>query len=212
MTDGRIWLDQVPKGIMAEMGSSRNATSSSTTRATASSRSRPTGACTCRTPSSGTTGRVDARYLHVGRAIRRVDGPPDRPAPPRPEAPARRSARPGVAPCPTAHDGRRTCRRPDAAARTTPPGAADPASQDPWVRFARPAPRAPADLAVGAHHGVVPDDPPDPRRPGAGRPGHDRAARARGIDPSRRSGSTTRCWSSTSTTCVTCSAGTWARP
>ena len=51
-------------------------------------------------------------------------------------------------------------------------------------------PRAPAGLAVGAGHGVVPDDPPDPGRPGArgprpdgtGRPGR---GQARG-DGSRR--------------------------
>ena len=45
-------------------------------------------------------------------------------------------------------------------------------------RFARPPARAAAGLAVGAGHGVVPDDPPDPGRPGAGGARPDRAGRA----------------------------------
>ena len=82
---------------------------------------------------------------------------------------------------------------------------AGPPSRDPgrglapsaWVRFARPAARAAAGVAVGAGHGVVPDDPPDPRRPGAGGARADRAGRPGRRRRGRRSASTTRCWCST---------------
>ena len=58
--DGRIWLDQIPKGIFAEMGEQPERNELVHYEGDSLiPRARPTGACTCPTPSSVMTVRAE---------------------------------------------------------------------------------------------------------------------------------------------------------
>jgi CubicO group peptidase (beta-lactamase class C family) len=79
--DGRIWLDQVPKGIMAEMGQQPERNELVHYEGDSLIPVKADRGMYLPHAFVGDDGQGHARYLHVGRAIRRVDGPPDRPAP-----------------------------------------------------------------------------------------------------------------------------------
>ena len=72
--DGRIWIEQIPKGIVRGAGRAARAQASSShyRERHADPARRPTAACTCRTRSSATTARATRSTCTVGRAVRRA--------------------------------------------------------------------------------------------------------------------------------------------
>ena len=133
--DGRIWIDQVPKGIMVEMGEQPERTELVHYDGDSLIPVKADRGMYLPHAFVGDDGHGRALYLHVGRAIRRADSPPaTRPTGRRPETTARSSGA-GRAPShvrPTVHDGRSI---PPSTERRRPGRLARLASE-PWVRFA----------------------------------------------------------------------------
>ena len=71
--DGRIWLDMTPKGVAEEIGDRPSARSSSTTRGDSLIPIEADRGMHLPHAFVGDDGQGHALYLHVGRAVRRVD-------------------------------------------------------------------------------------------------------------------------------------------
>jgi hypothetical protein len=75
--DGRIWLDQIPKGIMVEMGAQPEHTELVHYEADSLIPVQADRGMFMPHAFVGDDGHGRALYLHVGRAIRRAGTPPD---------------------------------------------------------------------------------------------------------------------------------------
>ena len=132
--DGRIWLDQVPKGIFAEMGEQPERIELVHYEGDSLIPVKADRGMYMPHAFVGDDGHGRALYLHVGRAIRRADSPSASARPCRGAETSGPSSTAGLAP---SHDQPPSMTAVDPAVdRPAPPGLLARFASNPWTRFA----------------------------------------------------------------------------